>query len=284
MVGNRSWMPMIGKEKRDYDWVSTLPEGPLITGVPGKVIVITGANSGIGAAVAKGALEAGAKAVYDLDLREPSGDNEFVKIQKQFAGRAHYLYGDVTKGQTLKEAFDTIVGKEGTIDGVVANAGITIRKGSLEYSPAEWDMIIDVNLKGVVNTATVAIDMFLKLGKTGSVVVTASLTAHGTNKAAPSLPYQATKSALLGVVRGLASEFGPQGIRVNSVSPGFIKTALTRYDETDPLWETKMEIWGGIRRLGQPRELAGTYVYLLSDASSYTSGIDIRVDGSIDAW
>lgn len=276
---------MLGKEKQQYEWISTLPESTTLeTGIPGKVIAITGANTGIGAAIAKGSLDAGAKAVYCLDLREPSGTNEFLEVQKLYPGKAHYIYGDVTKLDTLKEAFKTIVDKEGALDGVVANAGITIRKGSLEYTPEEWDLIINVNLKGVVNTANVAIDTFLKLGRKGSIVVTASLVAHGTNKAAPSLPYQATKSAILGVVRGLASEFGPQGIRVNCISPGFIKTALTRYDETDPLWDTKLDIWGGMHRLAQPRELAGTYVYLLSDASSYTTGIDIRVDGSLDAW
>lgn len=276
---------MLGLEKKDYTPVSTLPQSPkLETGIPGKVVIITGANTGIGAAVAKGALDAGAKAVYSLDLREPSGTNEFVAVQKEYKGQAHYIYGDVTKLDTLKAAFDHVIKTEGTLDGVVANAGVTIRKGSLEYTPEEWDLIINVNLKGIVNTANVAISKFLDLGKQGSVVITASLVSHGTNKAAPSLPYQATKSALLGVVRGLASEFGPQGIRVNCISPGFVKTALTTYDETDPLWDVKLGIWGGVHRLAQPRELAGTYVYFLSDASSYTTGVDIKVHGSLDAW
>lgn len=276
---------MLGKEKQDYKWNSTLPvTNKLETGVPGKVVIVTGANTGIGAAVCRGILDAGAKAVYNIDLKEPTGTNEFVQLQKEYPNQAHYVFGDVTKLDTLKEAFKSVVTKEGCVDGVVANAGVTIRKGSLEYTPEEWDLIINVNLKGVVNTANIAIDTFLGLGKLGSVVITASLVAHGTNKAAPSLPYQATKSALLGVVRGLASEFGPQGIRVNCISPGFIKTALTTYDETDPLWDTKLGIWGGMHRLAQPKELAGTYVYLLSEASSYTTGIDIRVDGSLDAW
>lgn len=276
---------MLGEEKKDYKWVSTLPETEtLVTGLPDRVIVITGANTGIGAAVAKGALDAGAKAVYNIDLREPAEGNEFNALQKAYPGKAHYVNGDVTKLDTVVAAFDKVIEAEGTIDGVVANAGITIRKGALEYTPEEWDLIYNVNLKGVVNTANVAIKNFLKLEKKGSIVVTASLVAHGTNKAAPSLPYQATKSAILGVVRGLGSEFACQGIRVNCVSPGYIRTALTTYPDTDPLWSTKLDIWGGMHRLAEPRELAGTYVYLLSDASSYTTGVDIRVDGSIDAW
>lgn len=275
---------MLGKDHQDYPKLSTLPHSnKLELGLPGKVIIITGANTGIGAAVAKGALDVGAKAVYSLDLKEPSGADEYVKVQEEYPGKAHYLYGDVTIIDTLKKAFAQVIDNQGTIDGVVANAGVTIRKPPLEYREEEWDFIIGVNLKGTVNTATVAIDNFLKLGRSGSIVVTASLTSHGTNKSAPSIPYQATKSALLGVVRGLASEFGPQGIRINSVSPGLIKTRLTTYDN-GPLWETKLEIWGGLHRIAQPMELAGAYVYFLSDCSSYTTGVDIKVDGSLDAF
>ncbi|KAH3663952.1 hypothetical protein OGAPHI_004666 [Ogataea philodendri] len=276
---------MLGKEKIDYSTNSTLPTSrKLETGLPGKVILITGANTGIGAAIAKGCLDAGAKSVYSLDLKEPSGTNEFVTVQAEYPGQAFYLNGDVTKIETLQKAFATVLEKEETIDGVVANAGVTIRKGALEYTPEEWDFIINVNLKGVVNTCNVAVDTFLSLRKPGSIVVTASMVSHGTNKSAPSLPYQATKSAILGVVRGFAAEFGPQGIRINCVSPGYIQTALTTYHLTDDMWDYKLGIWGGLHRLGEPRELAGTYVYFLSDASSFTSGVDIKVHGATDAW
>lgn len=273
---------MLGLEKQEYPKISTLPtKKQLANGVQGKVLVITGATTGIGAAVSRGSLEASAISVYNLDLKEPSKSqaDEFASLQEEYPNQAHYLFGDVTKLETLKKAFQTIVSNEGRIDGVVANAGITKRKGSLEYTEEEWDSIIAVNLRGVINTCMLAINNFLSLKKTGSIVITASLVAHGTNKAAPALPYQATKSALRGVVRGLASEFGPQGIRVNSISPGYVNTALTQYKLDD-----KFPIWGGMPRMAEPREIAGTYVYLLSDAASYTSGEDIRVHGSVDAW
>lgn len=214
-------------------------------------------------------------------MKQPSkaNEDEFADLQEDYPNQAQYLFGDVTKLDTLKIAFQQIVVKEGKIDGVVANAGITRRKNSLEYTEEEWEAIIDVNLKGTVNTCMVAINTFLSLKTMGSIVITASLVAHGTNKAAPALPYQVTKSALRGVVRGLSSEFGPQGIRVNSISPGYVNTALTKYKLDD-----KFPIWGGMPRMAEPRELAGTYVYLMSNASSYTSGEDIRVHGSVDAW
>lgn len=273
---------MLGLEKQEYPKITTIPTREKFeSGVHGKIIVITGATTGIGASVARAALEAGAKLVYNLDLKEPSKSqtDEFALLQDDYPNKAHYLFGDVTKLETIKKAFQFIISKEGGVDGVVANAGITKRKGSLEYTEEDWDTIIAVNLKGAVNTCMVAIETFLSLRKTGSIVITASLVAYGTNKAAPALPYQATKSALRGVVRGLASEFGPLGIRVNSVSPGYVNTALTQYKLDD-----KFPIWGGIPRMAEPREIAGAYVYLLSDAASYTSGEDIRVHGSVDAW
>ena len=82
----------------------------------------------------------------------------------------------------------------------------------------------------------------------------------------------------------LAMEWAKHGIRVNSVSPGFVKTAMTYYVEKAPDWETKMAYYGGMPRLALPQELGGAYVYLLSDAASYTTGIDIPIAGIVGAW
>lgn len=82
----------------------------------------------------------------------------------------------------------------------------------------------------------------------------------------------------------LAMEWSKHGIRVNSVSPGFVRTAMTYYVENAPDWDLKMQYYGGMPRLADPRELGGAYVYLLSDSSSYTSGIDIPVAGIVGAW
>lgn len=82
----------------------------------------------------------------------------------------------------------------------------------------------------------------------------------------------------------LAMEWSQHGIRVNSISPGFVRTAMTYYVEKSPDWDLKMQYYGGMPRLADPRELGGAYVYLLSDASSYTTGIDIPIAGIVGAW
>ena len=103
-------------------------------------------------------------------------------------------------------------------------------------------------------------------------------------KAAPSAPYGATKGAVRNMTHTLAMEWAQHGIRVNTVSPGFVKTALTYYVDTDPDWGAKMKSYGGMPRLAIPQEVGGAYVYLLSDTATYTTGIDIPVAGIVGAW
>ncbi|KAK1635077.1 hypothetical protein BDP81DRAFT_430756 [Colletotrichum phormii] len=125
---------------------------------------------------------------------------------------------------------------------------------------------------------------FIKLGCKGSIVFTASMTSYRPNRAAPSAPYGATKGAIRNMTHTLAMEWAEHGIRVNSISPGFVKTALTYYVATAPDWDTKMKYYGGMPRLALPQELGGAYVYLLSETASYTTGIDIPIAGIVGAW
>lgn len=103
-------------------------------------------------------------------------------------------------------------------------------------------------------------------------------------QAAPSAPYGATKAAIRNLTHTLAMEWAEHGIRVNSISPGFVKTALTYYAEKSPDWDTKMKYYGGMPRLAIPQELGGAYVYLLSEGASYTTGVDIPIAGVVGAW
>ena len=103
-------------------------------------------------------------------------------------------------------------------------------------------------------------------------------------EAAPSAPYGGTKAAIRNMAHTLAMEWAEHGIRVNSVSPGFVRTQMTTYIEGSADWELKKKYYGGMPRLAKPQELGGAYVYLLSDAASYTTGIDIPVAGIVGAW
>ncbi|RAH77900.1 short chain alcohol dehydrogenase [Aspergillus japonicus CBS 114.51] len=256
----------------DFSWQITLA---------GKVIAITGANRGIGLGIAEVCLANAAQHVYSLDRMAPG---EETRALQQRYPNFHCLEADVTAEPSVATALDRIVAETGRLDGLVANAGLTQHQPALQFARDEVERLFGVNVYGSYSCAQLAARTFLALGIKGSIVMTASMTAYRPNRAAPSAPYGATKAAVRNMCHTLAMEWSPHGIRVNSVSPGFVRTAMTSYVETAPDWAQKMENYGGMPRLADPRELGGAYVYLLSDCSSYTTGIDIPVAGVVGAW
>ncbi|KAH7367109.1 sorbose reductase sou1 [Plectosphaerella cucumerina] len=256
-----------------HDWKISLKD---------KVIAITGANQGIGLGIAEVCLANDAAAVYSLDISEPG--EHFAELSKRFPGKLAFQHCDVTTIDSVQGALDAIVAEKGRFDGMVANAGATKHQPALDFTPEEFDKLFKLNVVGSWNCATAAARTFIKLGSKGSIVFTASMTSYRPNRAAPSAPYGATKGAIRNFTHTLAMEWAQHGIRVNSISPGFVKTALTYYVETSPDWDTKMKYYGGMPRLALPQELGGAYVYLLSEQATYTTGIDIPIAGIVGAW
>ncbi|KAK2757233.1 putative secondary metabolism biosynthetic enzyme [Arachnomyces sp. PD_36] len=256
----------------DFSWQITLS---------GKVIAITGANRGIGIGIAEVCLANSAKAVYSMDLMEPGED--FFALQKRFPN-FHYIQTDVTSEESIEKAVDHIVQETGRIDGMVANAGMTKHQPALKFDRSELDKLFQLNVYGAYFCAQIVARKFIALGIKGSIVFTSSMTSYRPNRAAPSAPYGGTKAATRNMAHTLAMEWAKHGIRVNSISPGFVRTAMTYYVEKSPDWDLKMQYYGGMPRLADPRELGGAYVYLLSDGASYTTGIDIPVAGIVGAW
>ncbi|KAF3906843.1 hypothetical protein ABW21_db0202195 [Orbilia brochopaga] len=256
-----------------FDWRITLE---------GKIIAITGANRGIGLGIAEVCLANSAERVYSLDLLEPT--EEFLALQKRFAGRLLYLQTDVTIEESIQAAVDKIVEEAGAIHGMIANAGMTKHQPALDFDRPELEKLFNLNVFGAYFCCTIAAKKFIELGVKGSIVITSSKVSDGPNRAAPSAPYGGTKAAVRNMARTLAMEWSKYGIRVNSISPGFVRTAMTYYVETAPDWDLKMQYYGGMPRLALPQELGGAYVYLLSDCASYTTGIDIPVFGVVGAW
>lgn len=257
----------------DMDWQITLRD---------KVIAITGANRGIGLGIAEVCLANRAKVVYSLDLSEPSQD--FADLAKKNPGRFKYKQMDVTKEESVNKVLDEIVEEEGAIHGMVCNAGMTKHQPALDFTMEQVEQIFRLNVFGAWACATASARKFISLGIKGSIVFTASMTSYRPNRAAPSAPYGGTKAAVRNMTHTLAMEWAQYGIRVNSVSPGFVKTAMTYYVERAPDWDIKMQYYGGMPRLAVPQELGGAYTYLLSDQASYTTGIDIPVAGIVGAW
>ncbi|KAF2770992.1 NAD(P)-binding protein [Teratosphaeria nubilosa] len=213
---------------------------------------------------------------------DPSDD--FNALAKKNPGRFKYLQMDVTKEDSVKKAVDEIVEAEGAIHGMVCNAGMTKHQPALDFTMEQVEQLFRLNVFGAWACATAGARKFIQLGVKGSIVFTASMTSYRPNRAAPSAPYGGTKAAVRNMTHTLAMEWAQHGIRVNSISPGFVKTAMTYYVKKAPDWDTKMKYYGGMPRLALPQELGGAYVYLLSDQASYTTGIDIPIAGIVGAW
>ena len=245
-------------------------------------VPVTGANQGIGLGIAEVCLANNAACVYSLDISSPG--EAFQALAKKNPGRFEYLPVDVTEEASVAKALDAIVAAKGRFDGMVANAGATKHQPALDFTAEQVERLFKLNVFGAWNCATAAARAFIKLGCKGSIVFTASMTSYRPNRAAPSAPYGATKGAVRNMTHTLAMEWAQYGIRVNSISPGFVKTALTYYVETSPDWDTKMKYYGGMPRLALPQELGGAYVYLLSETATYTTGIDIPIAGIVGAW
>ncbi|KAG9255625.1 uncharacterized protein F5Z01DRAFT_672930 [Emericellopsis atlantica] len=266
-------LPLSTLPQPGHDWSISLKD---------KVIAITGANQGIGLGIAEVCLANGAACVYSLDVSEPG--EPFQGLLKQQPGKLAFQHCDVTDENSVAAALDAIVEAKGRFDGMVANAGATKHQPALEFSMEQVERLFKLNVFGAWNCATAAARMFIKLGCKGSIVFTASMTSYRPNRAAPSAPYGATKGAVRNMTHTLAMEWAQYGIRVNSISPGFVKTALTYYVERSSDWDTKMKYYGGMPRLALPQELGGAYVYLLSETATYTTGIDIPIAGIVGAW
>ena len=233
----------------DFDWKVSLK---------GKVIAITGANRGIGLGIAQVCLANDAAEVYSLDLFEPGED--FQAVQRENPKRIKYLHCDVTSEESITKAVDSIIANSGRIDGLVANAGMTKHQPALDFSRAQLDQLFNLNVFGAYHCATIVAKKFIELGIKGSIVFTASMTSYRPNRAAPSAPYGGTKAAVRNMAHTLAMEWSKFGIRVNSVSPGFVKTAMTYFVDQSPDWALKVQYYGGMPRLAEPRELGGAYV------------------------
>lgn len=246
----------------------------------GKVIAITGANRGIGLGIAESCLDNGAARVYSIDIADQPG-NDFDAVAKRYRGRLFSVQADVTTEKSVTEAVDKIVQEAGALHGMVANAGRTKHKAALDFTDEEIQQLFAVNLFGASFCARVAARTFIKLGIKGSIVFTASMASYRPNKRVPSAPYGATKAGVRNMTHTLAMEWAQHGIRVNSVSPGLVNTAMTYWVPQQPDWEQQLKYYGGMPRLAEVQELGGAYVYLLSDAASYTTSIDIPVNGVI---
>ena len=241
----------------------------------GRTALVTGASRGIGRAVAVGLAEAGA----DIVAVSRSTDALAATAEEVRAtGRGCTTHeADVTETAAIEALFRRMDEAELAANILLNNAGMEEVRPSVEVDEALWDRILDTNLKGAFFVATGFATRLLAAGAPGSIINTCSLTsAIGIPTA---LPYTASKSGLLGITRGLSTEWSPSRIRVNAIGPGYFRTELTEAFYRSEDWRQGMLAKIPMGRFGELDDLIGASVFLASDAAAYVTGQILFIDG-----
>lgn len=241
----------------------------------GKVALVTGAARGIGKAVAlKFAAEGADIAFTDLVIDE-NGQKTKSEIEA-FGVRVLAIASNAANFDECHNVVDTIVKEFGRLDILVNNAGITKDGLMLRMSEAQWDAVINVNLKSAFNFIH-AVSPVMMRQKSGSIINMSSVVGvHGN---AGQCNYSASKAGMIGLAKSIGQELGPRGIRANAVAPGFIITDMTAKlpDEIKADWMKKIPL----RRGGTPEDIANVCTFLASDMSSYVNGQVISICGGM---
>ncbi len=244
----------------------------------GKVAIITGASSGIGRATALLFAREGAAVV--VGARREAELDELVAEIRRVGGEAVRVVGDVRDEAFAQALVEQATEHFGGLDVAFNNAGTLGTMGStLALSSASWQDAITTNLTSAFLGAKHQIPALLKRGG-GSVIFTSTVVGHTTAFSGVAA-YAASKSGLIGLTQALAVEFGPQAVRVNALVPGGTDTPMAREMNGTPESRAHVEGLHALQRLARPEEMAQSALYLASDASSFTTGTALRVDGGI---
>ena len=246
----------------------------------GKVVLITGANSGIGQASALAFAREGARVV--LAARRVQQGEDTVRLMKQNGGDAIFVKTDVSNSAEVEALMRATIEMYGRLDFAVNNAGTAGNLGpAAEMSEEEWDSVIGTNLKGVWLCLKHEIALMTRQGGGSIVNMSSVLGLLGTSLGASA--YVASKHAIIGLTKATALEYASQGIRINAVCPGYIKTALIEGATSNQEVNDQLIAAHPIGRLGNPDEVAETVIWLCSDAASFVTGHSLVVDGGFSA-
>lgn len=241
----------------------------------GKVALVTGASRGIGKAIALLLAENGADVAVNFAGSTAAAEAVAAEIEKM-GRKAILVQGDVSQTEVCAEMVDKVVKELGHIDILVNNAGITRDTLLLRMKEEDWDAVLNTNLKGVFNCTKVAVKYMAKQ-RSGAIVNISSVVALMGN--AGQANYAAAKAGILGFTRSVAKEMAGRGIRVNAVTPGFIKTDMTSVLSKKVV--AAMEASIPLARLGEPEDIAKAVLFLVSDNAAYITGQTLHVDGGM---
>lgn len=246
--------------------------------VANQVVLVSGGSRGIGKAIAQGFAERDAQVIITGRQQET-----LQQTAAEISTGAHPVEAvvcDVSQPDAIAEGVKTVLAKFGRIDTLVNVAGVNIRKKAETFTVEEYDFILDINLKGAF-LMSVEVGRHMIERKAGVQINVDSLNTYAPLKGV--LPYAMSKWGVVAMTRGLATEWGPHGVRVNTLAPGFILTDLTR-----KLWaQPHMQKWADentpLKRLGEVDDMVGAVLFMASPASAFMTGQVLRVDGGVTA-
>lgn len=254
----------------------------------GQRALVTGANSGIGAAVAKALAAAGARVAVNYS----SSDERARSVVKQIeadGGEALAIRANVSRENEVEAMFAQIVETWGSLDILVNNAGLQKDAPLVKMTLADWQLVLDVNLTGQFLCSRAAAREFLQRGPipnlshaVGKIICMSSV--HDVIPWAGHANYAASKGGVSLLMKTMAQELAPQGIRVNAISPGAIKTPINTAAWKTPAAEAELLKLIPYRRVGEPEDIGRAAVWLASDASDYVTGATLYVDGGMTLY
>ncbi|KAI5474749.1 D-arabinitol dehydrogenase [Pseudohyphozyma bogoriensis] len=254
-----------------------------------KVCVVTGAARGLGNLFARTFAESGSNAVVILDLDQTQAETAAKDLEDWFVEHGQAKAGeisalglgcDVGNEEDVQRCFKTVVEKYGRVDVLVTAAGIVENFAAQDYPSEKIRKLLNINIEGTYFCAREAAKDMMARGEAGSIVLIGSMSGSRVNIPQPQAPYNASKAAVRHLGASLAVEWAQKNIRVNTIAPGYMATALTRVIlDRDPALKETWENLTPMGRIGEPEDLKGALIYLASDASVFTTGTELLVDG-----
>lgn len=239
----------------------------------GKVAIVTGSSTGLGAGMALGLAEAGADIVGVYNRDAPTDAGRIEALGRRFLG----IQADLATTAPVADIVASAVKAFGRVDILVNNAGIIRRNKALDFSEQDWDDVLNVNLKSLFFLSQAVARQLVEQDSGGKIINIASMLSFQGGILVPS--YTASKSGVMGLTRLLACEWAPYGINVNAIAPGYMATRNTQPIQEDPVRNEQILARIPAGRWGRPEDLKGAVVFLASAAADYLHGYTVAVDG-----